>query len=59
MVTRLAVGEVPLWQPVVGLVLLAASVYVVVLLTGRLFRADTLLSSSALNWARVTRELRK
>jgi ABC-2 type transport system permease protein len=59
MVTRLAVGEVPFWQPVVGLLLLAASGYVVVLLAGRLFRADTLLSSSALSWSRVTRELRK
>ena len=59
MVTRLAVGEVPLWQPVVGLVLLAAGAYLVILLAGRLFRADTLLSSSALSWARVTHELRK
>lgn len=59
MPTRLAVAEVPLWQPPVGLALLALSTYLFVLLAGQLFRADTLLSSGALNWARVTRELRE
>lgn len=59
MATRLAVAPVPFWQPPVGLALLAASAYLVILLAGRLFRADTLLSGSALSWARVTQELRK
>lgn len=59
MPTRLAVAEVPFWQPLLGLALLAASAYLVVLLAGRLFRADTLLSGSALSWTRVTDELRK
>ncbi len=59
MVTRLAVGQVPFWQPVAGLVLLAATVYLIVLLAGRLFRADTLLSSSAFNWRRVQKELKE
>ncbi len=59
MVTRLAVAEVPLWQPLVGLVLLAASAYLVIVLAGRLFRADTLLSSSGLSWRRVADELRR
>ena len=59
MPTRLAVAEVPFWQPLLGLALLAASAYLVVLLAGRLFRADTLLSGSALSWTRVTQELRQ
>lgn len=59
MPTRLAVAQVPFWQPPVGFVLLAASAYLVILLAGRLFRADTLLSSSALGWARAIRELQQ
>jgi ABC-2 type transport system permease protein len=59
MPTRLAVAQVPFWQPVVGLALLAGSAYLVILLAGRLFRADTLLSSNALSWTRVAKELRK
>lgn len=59
MPTRLAVAQVPFWQPLVGFVLLAVSAYLVILLAGRLFRADTLLSSSALSWERAVRELRQ
>jgi ABC-2 type transport system permease protein len=58
MVTRLASGGVPLWQPVVGLLGLAAMAYVLVLLAARLFRADTLLSYASLNWRRIVSELR-
>jgi hypothetical protein len=59
MPARLAVSQVPIWQPLVGLALLAGSVYLIILLAGRLFRADTLLSGSAFSWARVSDELRK
>jgi ABC-2 type transport system permease protein len=58
MITRLASGGVPLWQPVVGLLGLAAMAYVLVLLAARLFRADTLLSYASLNWRRIVSELR-
>ncbi|MBN1875978.1 MAG: ABC transporter permease [Anaerolineae bacterium] len=59
MLPRLAAGGVPLWQPIVGLVLLAITTYGFVLLSARFFRADTLLSSSSLNWKRFVEEYRK
>jgi ABC-2 type transport system permease protein len=59
MITRLVATEVPLWQPLVGLAGLAAMAYAFVLLSARLFRADTLLSSSSLSWRRVIGELRR
>jgi ABC-2 type transport system permease protein len=59
MVTRLAVGGVPPWQPIAGLLGLAAMAYALILLSARLFRADTLLSDASLNWKRIGRELRK
>jgi ABC-2 type transport system permease protein len=58
MVTRLVAGGVPAWQPVVGLLGLAATTYLIVLLSARLFRADTLLSSASLQWRRIIKELR-
>jgi ABC-2 type transport system permease protein len=58
MVTRLVTGGVPPWQPVVGLLVLAATTYLFVLLSARLFRADTLLSSASLQWRRIIKELR-
>ncbi len=58
MITRMAATTVPVWQPAVGLLLLAATTYLFILLAARLFRTDTLLSSLALNWARVLQELR-
>lgn len=58
MVTRMAATTVPGWQPLVGIVLLLATAYGLVLLSARFFRADTLLSSDSLNWGRVRRELR-
>ena len=58
MVTRLAAGGVPSWQPVAGLGGLAVMTYLFVLLSARLFRADTLLSSESLNWQRIVREVR-
>jgi len=59
MITRLVGGGVPLWQPVVGLLGLAVTAYLFVLLAARLFRADTLLSHASLNWQRLVRELRR
>jgi ABC-2 type transport system permease protein len=59
MVTRLAAGNVPFWQPFVGLFGLAAMAYAMVLLSARLFRADTFLSYSSLSWRRIWREVRK
>jgi ABC-2 type transport system permease protein len=59
MLPRLAAGGVPLWQPVVGLVVLAATTYFFVLLAARFFRADTLLSSASMSWGRVVEEFKK
>jgi ABC-2 type transport system permease protein len=59
MMTRLSTGNVPAWQPAVGLVLLAGITYLVVLLSARFFRADTLLSGSALDWRRLVAEFRR
>jgi ABC-2 type transport system permease protein len=59
MMTRLSTGNLPAWQPAVGLVLLAGTTYLVVLLAARFFRADTLLSGSALDWRRLVAEFRR
>jgi ABC-2 type transport system permease protein len=59
MMTRLASGDVPLWQLLVSLSALAATTYALVLLAARFFRADTLLSGAELNWRRLVREFKK
>jgi ABC-2 type transport system permease protein len=59
MITRLAAGNVPLWQLLVSLSALAATTYVLVLLSARFFRADTLLSGAELNWKRLVKEFKK
>jgi ABC-2 type transport system permease protein len=59
MVTRLVTGGVPLWQPLVSLLGLAATTYLFVLLSARFFRADTLLSTATLHWRRVAQVLRR
>jgi ABC-2 type transport system permease protein len=59
MMARLAAGNVPFWQPILALIGLAITTYLVVLLAARLFRADTLLSTASFNWKRVFTELRK
>lgn len=59
MVTRLVAGGVPAWQPAAGLLGLAATTYLFVLLSARFFRADTLLSSASLQWRRIVQEFKK
>ena len=58
MVTRLAAGGVPAWQPFVALAGLVVTAYFFVVLAARFFRADTLLSSASISWGRVASELR-
>ena len=53
MLTRLAVGEVPLWQVIVSLAGLALTTYLMVVLAGRFFRAGNLLSNAPFNWRRL------
>ncbi|MDY7075902.1 MAG: ABC transporter permease [Chloroflexota bacterium] len=53
MVTRLALGEVPLWQVIAGLAGLALTTYLFILLAARFFRADNLLSDASFNWRRL------
>lgn len=59
MITRLAASvNIPIWQPIAGLIGLALTTYLFVLLSARFFRADTLLSSDSLKWRRVFQQLR-
>ena len=53
MVTRLAVGEVPLWQIIVSLAGLALTTYLMVVLAARFFRAGNLLSDASFSWRRL------
>lgn len=53
MVTRLAVADVPVWQPAVSLLGLAITSYLTVLLAARFFRADNLLSQASFSWQRL------
>jgi ABC-2 type transport system permease protein len=53
MVTRLAVGEVPLWQIIVSLAALAGTTYLMVVLAARFFRAGNLLSDAPFSWRRL------
>ncbi|MFP4395866.1 MAG: ABC transporter permease [Anaerolineales bacterium] len=59
MLPRLAVGGVPLWQPIASLIGLAITTYIFVALSARFFRADTLLSSASLDWKRLLQEVKK
>ena len=58
MVTRLAAGGVPAWQPFVALAGLIVTAYFFVLLAARFFRADTLLSGASISWRRIAAEAR-
>lgn len=55
MIARLAATQVPLWQPLVSVAGLAVTTYLVLLLSARFFRADTLLSSASLHWRSILR----
>jgi ABC-2 type transport system permease protein len=59
MVTRLAVAQIPLWQVLLSLALLAASAYLFVILAGRFFRSGNLLSQESFNWRRLATDWRK
>jgi ABC-2 type transport system permease protein len=59
MLPRIATGNVPIWQAVVSALGLAVSAYGLVLLAAQFFRADTLLSSAALDWARMRKEFKR
>jgi ABC-2 type transport system permease protein len=59
MITRLAAGPVPFEQLVLGLVILAITTYGIIVFSARFFRADTLLSFSALNLKRIVQEIRR
>lgn len=58
MMTRIAAGGVPVWQIVLSLGGLAATTYVLVLVSARFFQADTLLSTRSFHWKRLFTEFR-
>jgi len=53
MMTRLVATQVPLWQPLVSLAGLAVATGFVVVLSARFFRANVLLSYTAISWQRI------
>jgi ABC-2 type transport system permease protein len=57
MMTRLAVGGVPVWQPLLAVVLVAATAVLAVRAVARLFRAQTLLSGAEFSAGRFFRAL--
>ena len=59
MVTRLALGEVPLWQIIASLAGLALTTYLMVVLAARFFRADNLLSDASFSLRRLATEWRE
>jgi ABC-2 type transport system permease protein len=59
MVTRLALGEVPLWQIMVSLAGLALTTYLMVVLAARFFRAGNLLSDASFSLRRLATEWRE
>ena len=59
MLPRIATGGVPLWQSIASAIGLAITAYGFVLLAAQFFRADTLLSSATLDWARMRKELKR
>ena len=59
MVTRLALGEVPLWQIIASLAGLALTTYLMVVLAARFFRADNLLSDAPFSLRRLATEWRE
>jgi ABC-2 type transport system permease protein len=58
MITRLVSTSLPFWQPALSLAGLALSTVLIVYLSARFFRPETLLSSSELNWGKVLAEVK-
>ncbi|MGB3714311.1 MAG: ABC transporter permease [Candidatus Promineifilaceae bacterium] len=52
MVTRMAVGSVPAWQVLLSLLMLAITVYVVLVMATRFFHPQNLLSQAQFSWRR-------
>ncbi len=59
MPTRLALGEVPLWQIIASLAGLALTTYLMVVLAARFFRASNLLSDASFSLRRLATEWRE
>jgi ABC-2 type transport system permease protein len=59
MMTRMAAATVPLWQSLLGLVLLAGTAYLFISLAARFFKADNLLSGASIQWKRLVSEFRR
>lgn len=59
MVARMVAVEVPLWQSLLSLGLVAATSYALVMLSARFFRADTLLSGAPISLQRLREGLRR
>jgi ABC-2 type transport system permease protein len=59
MVTRLAVTDVPVWELLLSLVLLAGTTYGAIVLSARFFRAGNLLSTEAFTWKRLATAWRR
>jgi ABC-2 type transport system permease protein len=53
MVTRMAVADVPLWQPIVAAVGVGLTAYFFVVLAARFFRPQNLLQFGAFSWRRL------
>lgn len=59
MLTRMVATTVPAWQILLSLGGLALFTYLMVLISARFFRADTLLSTTPLNWRRIGKAFRQ
>jgi len=59
MVARMVAVDVPLWQSLLSLGLVAATSYALVMLSARFFRADTLLSGAPISLQRLCEALRR
>lgn len=59
MVTRIAVGNVPLWQILLSLAGVTITAYLALMAAARFFRPDTLLSTEVFSWKRVASEWRR
>jgi len=58
MLTRLVVGQVTWWEQVLAIALLAAAVWIMRLVAGRIYRTSLLLYGKEPSWSEVWRWLR-